>query len=95
MPSRNLSDNHTMPPNPTFIEFPRSDGQQGLWPTSTTRIVDSEGHVNFMYHLEPESSPSVKWRTQVGKALSIDMNMPGESTRAMPHTLVAERGTVT
>ncbi|TFK63002.1 hypothetical protein BDN72DRAFT_827027 [Pluteus cervinus] len=76
MSQRKPAQHHTLPANPTYVEFPRTDGNQALWPTHTTKIVDSDGQVNFMLHLGLDSPISIKWRVQVGKAVALDMNMP-------------------
>lgn len=67
-----------LPENPTFIEFIRSDGDERLWPTNTTYVVDHEGHVNFMQPLDLDSSVVIQWRVSVGNALAIELEMPGE-----------------
>ncbi|KAJ7577040.1 hypothetical protein C8J56DRAFT_972179 [Mycena floridula] len=72
--SRNLASNFVLPPNPTFVEFPRTDGKKAVWPHNTQRIVDHEGHVNFMEPLEIDTGVPVKWRVTVAEALAKALN---------------------
>ncbi|KAJ6619838.1 hypothetical protein B0H10DRAFT_1876393 [Mycena sp. CBHHK59/15] len=75
--SHGYSNKHALPPNPSFLDFPRSDGDSAVWPTNTTRIVDSEGCVNYMQHVGLDEPLSVKWRVGVGDALSVALKLPG------------------
>lgn len=80
MASRRLGDAPiSIPNNTTTIEFQRSDGNASLWPTNTTRVVDGDGQVNFMRHLELDAPTSVKWRLQVARAVALDKGMPGNA----------------
>ena len=74
---RQYSDKHALPANPTWVEFERSDGDENNWPSNTTRIVDREGHVNFMLPLEINESVCLKWRTEVGAAVAVALKWPG------------------
>lgn len=65
------------PANPTYIDFPRGDGSPSTWPTNTTRIVDSEGQVNFFDYVPLSHSHSVRWRTVAASAIAIDLQMAG------------------
>ncbi|KAJ7247607.1 hypothetical protein B0H12DRAFT_736890 [Mycena haematopus] len=76
MSHRSHSTKHTLPDNPTFIDFPRSDGDSTLFPTNTTRIVDDEGCVNFMQPVGLDEPLSVKWRVGVGDAISVALQLP-------------------
>jgi hypothetical protein len=67
-----------IPDNPKFVEFERSDGNSGGWPSNTTRIVDHEGCVNFYQRVELDQPMGIKWRVQVGAALSAALNWPGK-----------------
>lgn len=77
MSNRALSNKHALPQNPTWIEFERTDGDQTQWPPNTTRIVDREGHVNYMRIASIDEPLSIKWRVEVGKALAALLNKPG------------------
>ena len=68
------------PANPTYIDFPRSDGNSSTWPINTTRSVDSEGQVNFFDYVPLTNSHSVRWRTLVASAIAIDLQMAGASS---------------
>ncbi|KAG1746514.1 uncharacterized protein EDB91DRAFT_1117321 [Suillus paluster] len=72
---KGFSSSHAIPPNPTFLDFPRSDGDPSNWPTNTTFAVDSEGHVNYMRVAALDESLSIKWRVEVGASLATKLNM--------------------
>ena len=65
------------PANPTYIDFPRGDGNSSTWPINTTRTVDNEGQVNFFDPLTLTHSQSVRWRTLVASAFAIELQMAG------------------
>lgn len=75
--SRMISSGHVLPSNPTYIDFPLSDGDESQWPTNTARVVDSEGHVNYMRPVPIDESLSVKWRCEVGASLALQLSKPG------------------
>jgi hypothetical protein len=78
MSLRTFSNKHSLPANPHWVEFPRSDGDEQLWPKNRTRVVDSDGQVNFMRRVPlDEPGPSVKWRTDIAIALARALNWPG------------------
>jgi hypothetical protein len=72
-----ISSGHVLPSNPTYIDFPLSDGDESQWPTNTARVVDSEGHVNYMRPVPIDESLSVKWRCEVGASLALQLKKPG------------------
>ena len=72
-----ISSGHVLPPNPTYIDFPVSDGDESQWPTNIARVVDSEGHVNYMRPVPIDESLSVKWRCEVGASLALQLKKPG------------------
>ncbi|KAH0836747.1 hypothetical protein J3R83DRAFT_8483 [Lanmaoa asiatica] len=76
MSTRGVSSGHILPPNPTFIDFPVSDGDESQWPTNTTRVVDSEAHVNYMRPVPIDESLSIKWRCEVGASLALQLRKP-------------------
>lgn len=65
------------PTNPIYIDFPRGDGNSSTWPVNTTRIVDSEGQVNFFEYVPPTHGQSIRWRLAVASAIAIDLKMAG------------------
>lgn len=84
MSNRGTTNKYVLPDNPKWIEFGKSDGDQSKWPTNNTKVVDSEGHVNYMRIDELDGNVSLKWRIEVAKRVAVLMNMPGElSSRAM------------
>ncbi|KAF7985154.1 hypothetical protein HWV62_7724 [Athelia sp. TMB] len=72
------SSKHSMPPNPKWIEFENSDGDESLWPTNTTEVVDREGHVNYMRPAALDESLSIKWRVEVAKGVAKLANWDSE-----------------
>lgn len=80
MSARRISDKPVIvPENATFLEFERSDGDRRTWPTNTTPIVDSEGHVNFMQPVDLDSSSAIRWRIGAGQGAAVALERPGES----------------
>ncbi|KAJ4466097.1 hypothetical protein C8J55DRAFT_609374 [Lentinula edodes] len=73
---RSVNVKHELPPNPVFREIERSDGDQDTWPQNTTRIVDSDGQVNYMQYVPSDEGMAIKWRVQVGQALANAFNWP-------------------
>ncbi|OBZ73936.1 hypothetical protein A0H81_05869 [Grifola frondosa] len=62
--------------NPTWLEFPRTDGDASILPTNTQKIVDHDGHVNFMRPVGLDESTSINWRVGVATQLAKRMNLP-------------------
>jgi len=78
MSSRRVADSGTsLPANPEYIDFRHSDGNVSTWPTNTTRVVDSEGHVNYYEYVPIDHHQGIRWRTVVGDAVAKALNMPG------------------
>jgi len=75
MSIRKLAGTHTLPDNPTWIEFPRSDGDAAVLPTNTERVVDHEGHVNFMRPIGLAESTSNNWRIVIGGEIAKRMGL--------------------
>ncbi|KAJ7890458.1 hypothetical protein B0H14DRAFT_2497092 [Mycena olivaceomarginata] len=73
---RNHSAKHALPDDPSYLDFPRTDGDPELWPTNTERKVDSEGCVNFMQEVALDEPLSIKWRVGVGDAVSVALKLP-------------------
>ncbi|EJF64098.1 hypothetical protein DICSQDRAFT_153218 [Dichomitus squalens LYAD-421 SS1] len=74
--SRRHPGGRTLPENPSWIEFPRSDGSAAALPKNTTKVVDSEGQVNYMRPVDVDESLSIMWRVAVGSQLAIRMQLP-------------------
>lgn len=78
MSVRRIAKNHVLPPNPTWVEIPRTDGDTGLWPKNTEkRVVD--GEVNFMHPVGIDESLCVHWRNEVGPRVAAALGLPCES----------------
>jgi hypothetical protein len=60
------------------LEFERSDGDETVWPSNTKRIIDSDGHVNYMQPIGINDEWGVRWRKSIGSALAVHLNLPGE-----------------
>lgn len=69
---------HKLPDNPTWIEFPHSDGNRKQWPTNTSKIV-KDGEVNFMRPASIDDNISIHWRVAVGSAVASALKMDGEN----------------
>ncbi|EMD38934.1 hypothetical protein CERSUDRAFT_104223 [Gelatoporia subvermispora B] len=76
MSSRSKAAGSVLPPNPTWVEFPRSDGVESTWPLNTTRVVDHEGHVNYMQSTDLSEKVAVNWRNAVGAKVASGMGLP-------------------
>ncbi|CDO69634.1 hypothetical protein BN946_scf184851.g22 [Trametes cinnabarina] len=74
--ARRYAGAHTIPENPTWLEFPRSDGDPSVLPRNTKQVVDSEGQVNFMRPVPLDESLAIGWRVSVGAALAVRMGLP-------------------
>ena len=80
MSARRISEKGALlPENPHFLEFERTDGDPTFWPANTTRVVDADGHVNFMQHIDIDSPLSVKWRVAVAQGVALGLELPRES----------------
>jgi len=79
MPSvRKAAETFSLPPNPTYLDFPRSDGNASTWPPQTTRILDHDGHVNYYEVISPEHAQHIRWRVNVAIAVARQLDMPGK-----------------
>ncbi|KAI0675704.1 hypothetical protein C8Q78DRAFT_1150133 [Trametes maxima] len=74
--ARGYAGGHTLPENPQWIEFPRSDGDTRALPKNTKRIVDGDGQVNFMRPADLDESLAINWRIGVGSQLAARMGLP-------------------
>lgn len=79
---------HKLPDNPTWIEFPRSDGNSRSWPTNTKKVVTG-GEVNYMRPASLEDSVSIHWRVSVGDSVAkaLNMKMGGEDSSSMSYIM--------
>jgi len=93
---RTVGTKHELPKNPTYKSFERSDGDQKTWPTNTTRIIDHEGHVNYMDPVTLDMPIAIKWRIQVGEALGNALGWPSKSCSSpcSPINPYAHRGSL-
>jgi len=65
MSARSVAGGHTLPPNPEFLDFDRTDGDAKQWPTNTKEVVDADGNVNYMKPLGLDDSSDIHWRRQI------------------------------
>lgn len=66
----------TLPPNPEFLDFPRTDGDSTKWRNDTKKVVDHEGHVNYHRVIEDDEGASIHWRTQIGQHVAERIGLP-------------------
>ncbi|KAF9477581.1 hypothetical protein BDN70DRAFT_880969 [Pholiota conissans] len=77
MPRHVVADSSTFSiTNPSYIDFPRTDGSPSTWPPNTARIVDSDGHVNFYAPVDLDQFQNKKWRANAADAVSMKLKMP-------------------
>ncbi|TFY52003.1 hypothetical protein EVJ58_g10258 [Rhodofomes roseus] len=76
MSQRKLGAKTSLPDDPEWITFPRSDGDAKLLPKNTERIVDSSGQVNFMRPVGLDESAAINWRVGVGSQVAIKLDYP-------------------
>ncbi|KAI0272510.1 hypothetical protein BC834DRAFT_948875 [Gloeopeniophorella convolvens] len=76
MSARAVAGGHTLPANPQYLDFERTDGDAGLLPTNTKEIVDKDGQVNYMKPLALEDSPNIHWRRQIATKVAERMGKP-------------------
>jgi hypothetical protein len=92
MTSRTVSARHSLPPNPEFLEFERTDGDAKQWPTNTREVVDGSGQVNYMKPLGPDDGPDIHWRCQVALKAAERLGRPRTcltpSRRIPPRTVL-------
>ncbi|EKM50468.1 uncharacterized protein PHACADRAFT_263777 [Phanerochaete carnosa HHB-10118-sp] len=79
MSVRRIGGKHALPPNPTWVEIPRSDGDSSLWPKNTEKKVVS-GEVNFMHPVTLDESLSVHWRKELGPRVAAALGLPSGPT---------------
>lgn len=78
MAVRRVNNNHTLPANVVYVEFPRSDGDSSTWPIETERKVDREGNVNYYQPVELNESTAILWRKGAGGKVAEVLGLPGE-----------------
>jgi hypothetical protein len=79
MSTRTVAGGHTLPPNPEYLDFPRTDGDAKQWPTNTKEVVDAEGNVNYMKPLGTDDGSSVHWRSQIAMKVAERLGKPCKS----------------
>ena len=77
--SRRHAAGHTLPENPHWLNFTRSDGDPSNLPKNTKKIV-TNGQVNYMREVDMDESLAIMWRVNVGKELATRMGLPGRPT---------------
>ncbi|KAI0766707.1 hypothetical protein BD413DRAFT_569971 [Trametes elegans] len=74
--ARKHAGTYTLPENPHWLEFDRSDGDSSLLPKNTKKIIDSDGQVNFMRPVPLDESLAIMWRVGIGGQLAVRMGLP-------------------
>ena len=67
---------HTLPLNPEFLDFERTDGDAKQWPSNTKEVIDADGNVNYMKPIGPDDSPSIHWRSQIAMKIAERLGKP-------------------
>lgn len=78
MSVRRIGTKKTLPSDPTWVEVPRTDADPKNWPANTQKVVDSDGHVNFMRPVSIDESVSIAWRLQLGPRVAAALGLPCE-----------------
>jgi hypothetical protein len=76
MSSRGVGGGHTLPPNPVYLEFGKSDGDTKQLPTNNREVVDTDGQVNYMKFLALDDSSNIHWRCQVAMKVAERIGKP-------------------
>jgi hypothetical protein len=67
----------TLPENPTWIDFKRSDGCSDRWPKNTSRKIKHARYIDVFRVVDlDEPGRSIKWRCDIGRGLANMMNLP-------------------
>lgn len=67
---KTLASSYSLPPNPEWISFPRTDANSSRWPKNNSRVILQDGTVNYFELLPIDHGQVVKWRIQVGAAVA-------------------------
>ena len=73
---KTLSSSFSLPPDPEWVTFSRTDGDPKRWPKNTTRLILEDGTVNYFDPLPIDHGQANKWRTQIGKAIAEKLGYP-------------------
>jgi len=74
--SARIAGGHTLPPNPVYLDFGKSDGDTKQLPTNTREVVGADGQVNYMKPLELDDSSNIHWRSQVAMKIAERLGRP-------------------
>lgn len=74
---RGAAKRHVLPDNPVWVDIPRSDGG-GKLPTNTEKVVDGDGHVNFMRPVPLDEPLCIHWRNTIGPRVAAVLGLPRE-----------------
>ncbi|KAI5833367.1 hypothetical protein K523DRAFT_265477 [Schizophyllum commune Tattone D] len=75
---RNVSNKFDLPDNPEYLDFPRTDGDSSRWPPheQTVRVVNEDGHVDYMQYTPIDAGVCVRWRVVAGQAVARYLGLP-------------------
>ena len=76
---KTLASGYSLPPNPEWITFSKSDANPSRWPKNNTRVVLEDGTVNYFELLPLDHGQVVKWRVQVGSVAAEKLGYPDHS----------------
>ncbi|KAH9004752.1 hypothetical protein EDB86DRAFT_3240635 [Lactarius hatsudake] len=74
--SSRIAGGHTLPPDPVYLDFGKSDGDTKQLPTNTKEVVGADGQVNYMKPLELDDSSNIHWRSQVALKIAERLGRP-------------------
>ncbi|KAH9072082.1 hypothetical protein EDB83DRAFT_2220334 [Lactarius deliciosus] len=74
--SSRIAGGHTLPPDPVYLDFGKSDGDTKQLPTNTKEVVGADGQVNYMKPLELDDSSNIHWRSQVAMKIAERLGRP-------------------
>lgn len=81
MSVRRIGAKKTLPPDPTWVSIPRTDGDRKNWPTNTEKVVSADRQVNFMRPVSIDESLSISWRCMLGPRVAAALGLAREFTR--------------
>ncbi|KAH9169930.1 hypothetical protein EDB89DRAFT_2193152 [Lactarius sanguifluus] len=74
--SSRVAGGHTLPPDPVYLDFGKSDGDTKQLPNNTKEVVGADGQVNYMKPLELDDSSNIHWRSQVAMKIAERLGRP-------------------
>ncbi|KIP03007.1 hypothetical protein PHLGIDRAFT_78231 [Phlebiopsis gigantea 11061_1 CR5-6] len=76
MSVRRIATKKSLPPDPSWVSIPRTDGDRKNWPANTEKVVSADGHVNFMRPVPIDEGVCITWRCQLGTRVAAALGLP-------------------